>query len=312
METTLENPWLIIFDNAEDTSLILDYWPLSRWGAIIVTSVESTFAGPDYCEQGAELFQLDEEPSIRMLLVSLSLHDPSSADHDLAGEIVRRVGCLPVAIRTCIGQIRESSCSLKEYNKEWNDPRSIINKSARRYVDSRHARYQKSLLELYAKSVRDLNRDARSLVNIFALMDDEHIPYEMFQNESAFGEVYFLRRVSGIIIDLTRSSLIGREATTESSPSPRYHIHRMVRTFIQMQMDAAACQYAFESAAILLDKKIVEGPKKTFADNKSYFQHVESLWKFYTEEAERFREDSTLTPLVPSLPFVRSLRKMSW
>lgn len=313
MTDILDTPWLIIFDNAEDPSLILDYWPRSKWGAILATTLDSIFADPAYFGNGRELLQLDVDSSIQFLLSSLNLPGTQS---ELAREIVQQVGCLPVAIRACISQIRAADCSLYDYNKEWNDPRSIINQSRVQYVDSKSARYDKGLPDLIAKSLRDLNQDARALVNIISLMDVEHIPKEMFQNQSLHAKLPFLRHLSGLIIDLTRSSLIGKE--TDSLDSQRYHIHRVFKEFIQMQMGPNDCQIAFNSAALVLDEQIVgkglspDSAAKKFSANKFYFQHVESLWRFYRSEVERSRADSSVQRLLPSPAFIRALRKMSW
>lgn len=292
----------------------MDYWPRSKWGAILTTTLDSMFAGPDYVGHGRELLQLDEDSSIEFLLSSLDLPRTQS---ELAREIIQRVGCLPVAIRTSICQIREAGCSLDDYNNEWNDPRSIIHESRVQYVDSRYARYDKALRDLYAKSLRALNRDARALVNIFALMDDEHIPKKMFQNQSLQARLPFLRQLSKLISVLVRSSLIEKE--TDSLDSQRYHIHRVTRTLIQMQMGPDDCQVAFDSAALDLDEKIdgkgksVNSVATTFSANKFYFQHVQSLWRFYRSEVDRSRADSIATKrLLPSPAFIRALRKMSW
>lgn len=299
----------MIFDNAVDISLILDYWPKSKSGAILITTQKPIFAGPDLCRRGRELLQLDEASAITLL--QSSLLQPSTNTED-ARTIVQRVGCLPVAIRTCIGQINEADCTLDDYNKEWNDARSIISQSDVKYVESLNARYDKGLRDLWAKSFRNLNDDARALINVFSLMDDEHIPEELLKNESLYQELPFLRHRVRAIRDLAESSLIGKETQSQSQASKRFHIHRMTRAFAQMQMDPESCQAAFDSAALLLNATVVSNSRDpNFARNKSYFQHVQALYDYY-ESTVNGESDQSNRILVASIAFIQLLRKTTW
>lgn len=147
---------------------------------ILITTQNPIFAGPDLCTKGRELLQLDEDTAISLLQSSLA--QPITPTDENSRTLVRKVGCLPVAIRTCFGQVSEADCSLEEYNKQWNDARMIIKDADVRYVESLNARYDKGLRDLWAISFQNLNYKARALINVFSLLDDEHIPKELLKN----------------------------------------------------------------------------------------------------------------------------------
>ncbi|EED22768.1 conserved hypothetical protein [Talaromyces stipitatus ATCC 10500] len=307
---TTDTPWLLIFDNAVDPTLFLDYWPRNKRGAILVTTQLRIFATEDYCGQGKELLQLDEASAIQFLQSSVP---DSLRNTEAARAIVQRVGCLPVAIKTSVGLIREAGCSLDDYNKEWNDPRTIIDRSDVKYADSRDARYNKGLRDLFAKSLQNLDLDARALVNVFSLMDDEHIPEEMLRNDLLAVQLPFLKHRARLIRDLIESCLIGPETEAHRSSSRRFHIHRMIRAFVQMEMKLNDRKSAYESASLLLNARVVTGGDPKFAGNKSYFQHVQALWEYYQRELapdDPTKVDNKFPVATPAL--VQLLRKTSW
>jgi len=173
-----------------------------------------------------------------------------------------------------------------------------------------NARYNKGLRDLWAISFRNLNKEARALINVFSLLDDEHIPEELLKNETLYGQLPFLKSRVRAIRDLSLSSLIGKETGNDSQTAKRFHIHRMTRTFAQMQMDRPAEQSAFDAAALIVNAGIVhEKGESRFLHGASYFQHVQALHDYYKSTVNGETENG---PLTASVSFVKLLRKTSW
>jgi len=281
-------------------------------GAILITTQLPVFANLDFCKKGRELLQLDEDSAIRLLQCSLT-HPITLEDED-ARTLVKRVGCLPVAIRTCIGQINEADCSLEEYNKQWTDARAIIQDADVKHVETLNARYDKGLRELWAVSFKNLDGNARALINVFSLLDDEHIPEALLKNEKLYTKLPFLKSRVRAIRDLSQSSLIGKELGMETGTTlqtgKRFHIHRMTRTFAQIQMDHRAEQAAFDAASLLLDAAVVYAQKGvSFLREESYFQHVQALHDYYQSTVNGETVNGVITV---SISFIKVIRKVAW
>ena len=92
--------WLIVFDNADDVSLLQPYWPSSRHGCIIITSRNSFAGRGEFASEGLKITTFEEDEGADFLLSFLDyLPDISKADLDAAKLISRHFDGLPLALR---------------------------------------------------------------------------------------------------------------------------------------------------------------------------------------------------------------------
>jgi hypothetical protein len=74
-----ERPWLLVFDSADDTDIIIDYWPMSTNGAIIVTTRDPTAHTRLYGASDISIGPLSTKES-SLFIRSLIPHDSESQE----------------------------------------------------------------------------------------------------------------------------------------------------------------------------------------------------------------------------------------
>jgi len=100
------------------------------------------------------------------------------------------------------------------------------------------------------------------------------------------------------------------ETGTTLQTGKRFHIHRMTRTFAQIQMDHRAEQAAFDAASLLLDAAVVYAQKGvSFLREESYFQHVQALHDYYQSTVNGETVNGVITV---SISFIKVIRKVAW
>lgn len=312
----LDTRWLLIFDNATDSDLALNYWPsVCRSGSILITSQDPYFATKDVAGEGQELPQLDDKSAIALLLSSIPRPLGTKQEAQEAAEIVQRVGCLPIAIRTVIGQITEDDCLLSEYIEQWNT-KDFFSESKVKHVNTINARYNKSLKDLWADSFESLNAKTRFMMHVMSLIDTENIPEDLFRplkDDTLAIKFPFLRDRVKCIRDLLGSSLISKNIDKDEISDRYFHLHRMTRAFAQMQMDAESQQAAFDAATLLLENKVWIGEREErSAQLKQYFEHVDALFQLVSLQSTTAQENLHGNRLKQSASFVSLLRKMAW
>lgn len=121
---TWNRNWLLVFDNYDNPktfqSLERDYIPHSTFGSILVTS------------RYQELIELGEVISVppmtpdeakSLLQKALQLDEPSSIgteDTDQANEVVKKLGCLPLAVHQAAAFIRRKGLSFTQFIAEYD------------------------------------------------------------------------------------------------------------------------------------------------------------------------------------------------
>jgi hypothetical protein len=309
----VEEPWLLIFDNAANTSLVLEFWPkIGNSGAILITTRDPFFAQPDIAGDGQELLQLDEESAIALVRSSVPRPTGDSQEYLDAQKLVRRVGCMPLALRTCIGQMTEAGCTISQYQRNW-DTRQIISESNIKHVNMRNAPYSKSLIDVLATSLASLDDVTRSLFEVLSLLDAEKIPEDLFENEELKSQIPFLKVRFKCISELMTSSLIGNEGNPGAGEIRYFHMHELWNDFTREETKGASRQQAFDWATLLLDAKIWIGKQsERVAQLEQYFDHVASLFEYACQYSTSRQGELGEDKIQLSVTFISLIRRMSW
>ena len=111
--------WLLILDNIEDLSLVHQFVPVDRQGAVLLTTRRQV---TERVAQALELGTLPEHHSILFLLkrtkiltLEMSLDDAAASDIAAARMIARALGNLPLALDQAGAYMLETRCSLSAY-----------------------------------------------------------------------------------------------------------------------------------------------------------------------------------------------------
>jgi NB-ARC domain-containing protein len=121
--------WLLIFDNADDLSLLSPFLPQQYPGAIVLTTKASQthpLAEPLLVEQmdervGAE-FLLRRA---RLLALGQTLEEATPADQRAARRLCKLVGGLPLALDQAGAYIDETQCRVQDYLKFYQQDQQV-------------------------------------------------------------------------------------------------------------------------------------------------------------------------------------------
>ncbi|GES60666.1 tetratricopeptide repeat-domain-containing protein [Aspergillus terreus] len=121
---TRELNWLLIFDNAEPSSFLGDYWPVGNVGCILVTTRDartgdSLRSQSDITHMQSDvthiyLDRLGTAPASKLFL-QLSHRDPNEVNTKVASVIVDKLGGLPLAVEQVAAYIHGKSMALNEF-----------------------------------------------------------------------------------------------------------------------------------------------------------------------------------------------------
>jgi hypothetical protein len=128
--STKHSKWLLILDNADDLTLLLDFLPPSLGEHLLLTTraratgrlahrLEIETLQP---EQGA-LFLLHRAG---FLASDAELSQISSQEQELALQISQEMGGLPLALNQAGAYIKETQCGLNQYLQRYRTRRSVL------------------------------------------------------------------------------------------------------------------------------------------------------------------------------------------
>ncbi|KAL3479803.1 hypothetical protein BJX99DRAFT_255237 [Aspergillus californicus] len=179
---------LVVFDNADNSSILSAYWPKAAQGSIIITSNCPTTREEGFAENGIALREFTEVTGSQFL-VSLLGQDASSLDQeelDAAQALSRQYGGLPLALRQAASFMRTKNCSPTKF--------SHLYESRFAEIDSfRIPNYSKTLVDVWNMSLSTLSEDSLVILDIAALLDPDSIPTEMFSQPDSLDSSQLLR-----------------------------------------------------------------------------------------------------------------------
>ncbi|RWA09517.1 hypothetical protein EKO27_g5578 [Xylaria grammica] len=255
-------PWLVIFDNAIDQNMINFWWPHGPTGSILITTNDPVFSSNNVAGDGAELAELDNDSGVTMVLSQITQfaqgQDKNQAELE-ALELVSRFGGLPLAIQTAVGSINESSRTLAQWNRRAST--EVILKSTNQF-NFNYAPYPKGLAEAFANRVENLDDSSRALLDVLSTLDPDGIPEQLIDQESPaedVSDINFVSDLDNCISRLSKGLVLrggrsGRGDVLQSDieDASSFHMHRLLRDFVRIQMTDESRQVAFETASRLL------------------------------------------------------------
>ncbi|KAH8802451.1 tetratricopeptide repeat domain protein [Xylogone sp. PMI_703] len=181
----LEEPWLLIIDNADDPELDLPHlFPTSSRGHIIITTRNPDFRS--HATVGSvRLDGLKEPEALHLLFRHADIPRPWDASTEAVGnEITRSLGYLALALIQAGTSIFRKICDLKNYldfhsryrSQHQGKPRST---TAEKDDDVVYSAFDISLHYLQTKGTI-VSRDAVEILNIVAFYHFEHIRVDIF------------------------------------------------------------------------------------------------------------------------------------
>lgn len=195
-----EMRWLIVFDNVNIWSDILEYLPTDptkTHGSILITARKSnlSFLASLKC-QSLELGALNLEESRQLLLSSMQPNLNrrqlrSHPEYKLAGEIATLAERLPLALAHIAGYLQVSKCTLTDFVQLWNERRRHTKALAQPGTYPTLST-DRALETVWNIGLREVTIDARDLLNILAFLDSETIQRNILVGEHEEPSLDFL------------------------------------------------------------------------------------------------------------------------
>jgi hypothetical protein len=240
-----ERPWLLVFDSADDTDIIIDYWPMSTNGAIIVTTRDPAAHTRLYgaSDIPVEPFSTQEASSF---LQSLGNHDPESSRTDKStSRIATLLGGHPLGIIQMASVIERLELSYDEfiglYESHYSNMPTL--------KDELH-----TLPEVWSLSFDQLSPESKDLLNTLSFLDSDGIPEQLFQQfpptQSAHPHTTFLTNVQ--TYTKARTELMKSSLVTRKRERGHLSIPRIVQDSIRFRMSKSQASEVFGITISLL------------------------------------------------------------
>ncbi len=170
---SIARPWLIVFDNVENASMISEFWPSGR-GAIVVTT-----QNPDLLFMGTASIHLQPmTPAEGSALIQRYLRRGDS-EKTAAQSLSEDLGGLPLAITHFAGYISRSQCTIHQISQAYRDRAKSSHLWTAESVASA-SMYAHTLATVWDLAWRRLSTDSQILLEMIAFLDPDGIPEELF------------------------------------------------------------------------------------------------------------------------------------
>jgi tetratricopeptide (TPR) repeat protein/transposase-like protein len=177
-----QQPWLLIFDNVDDLSLVQEYFPTTGNGSIILTT-RANAVGSRASSLEVETLGFVEGTQF-LLRRAGRLASASEEEINEAGNLVVALDQFPLALDQAGAYIEETGCRFSDYVQLYQERRQVL--LARRGAQA--TSYPDSVATTWSLSfqrVEQANPAAAELLRLCAFLAPDHIPEELFKAGAA-------------------------------------------------------------------------------------------------------------------------------
>ncbi|PMD52524.1 pfs domain-containing protein [Hyaloscypha bicolor E] len=203
------DPWLLVFDNAEDASMIGKFWPSGVRGAIILTS-----QNPDFIQMtGNEILLQPMSPKEGCTLIQRYLRRGGSEQEASEG-LSASLGGFPLAISHFAGYVARSQCSIDQISHSLKDRFHSSQIWTVENVASTSA-YQHTLATVWDLAWLRLSSDSKELLYQVAFLNPDGIPQDLFigNDNDSTPQHWDIHRFNEAVRILRERHLIERDET---------------------------------------------------------------------------------------------------
>ncbi|KPM44898.1 hypothetical protein AK830_g1657 [Neonectria ditissima] len=227
---TTKSTYLVIFDNADDLTVLKTAWPRTIGGSVLVTTRDFTVA-TSLVAKHVSVDALGDEDGSKMLLKALDLDHVSPDDEQHALAISKTFGGLPLALTQIGGFIKQRKMALREFLPLYERYSSKID--ARKAPGSD---YEHTLSTVWNVSFERLTETSTRLLDLLSFFDPDGISEDIFLkgSQNLNDEFSFLSDemdIGDASEELLRAALINREGDLAI-----LSIHRLVQSAVQKRL----------------------------------------------------------------------------
>ena len=180
-------PWLLIFDNVEDNEALIQNWPVSGNGSIVVTC-RSEFKSMSPAANSIEVLKFSVDESVELMLKLVGKSDINDEETAAARELADRVGGLAIAIDILAQQILMRKRKISDFLATYNEHRMKMLSRPKR--GARDPYYDKDVNTIWSTAFEAMSHNSGRLLSLLCYAAPDEIPQGMLSTEVAEGLVW--------------------------------------------------------------------------------------------------------------------------
>lgn len=165
----LADPWILIFDNADDLEVLRHAWPTNGAGSVLLTTRDAN-AVHSPASRGFHVQPFDITAGSEVLLNLIGLDSASASNRERAVEITKALGGLPLALTQIGGFIVQRKLPLRDFLPLYERNASRIDARKTSISD-----YEHTLSTVWEMSMKKLKGDALILFNMLPYFQPDSI-----------------------------------------------------------------------------------------------------------------------------------------
>ncbi len=265
---TTNDGWLLIFDNADDLSLVEEFLPPGGRGHLLLTTrvhAPSTLAYTIEVEQmGLHEGMLFLLHRARLLAPDATLEEASAADRITAEVIVREMDGLPLALDQAGAYLEETQCTLAAYLQQYRNSKHQYRLLQRRGRTSQnHPESVATTWSLSFTQVEQLNPLAADLLRCCAFLAPDAIPEQLLlDGASELGPHFQALLDDASLINEAIETLLRFSLVKRKREEATLALHRLVQAILRTSIDEQTQQVWIE--------RTVRAVNRAFPDVRDY------------------------------------------
>lgn len=239
--------WLVVFDNADDTDQLEDYWPIEGDGCVIFTSRDPIANDPSriLANAGAELLPFGHEEATKLLCKLARVEKD-------ADKVVKKLGGMPLAVvQVANYMVRQKlTCSefLEQYAEEESHSEIFEHRDSTAGRRPSREPYRHNLGSVCA--LHQLKYGA-TLLDVIAFLDPDGIHERILTSWPHVTNLDDYPRSSTVYFK-ARAELIQSSLATKDTGDRRLLVHRLVQDIVRSKMPPDRYRSSFAAATSLV------------------------------------------------------------
>ena len=189
---TQRSRWLMIFDSADGHySVVEKFLPPGNGGNILITS--RNVGLKRLALDSVNVVDMGDDEAIQLLLKSAMLHGTSDHITNMAQNVISELGGIPLAVDQAGAYMQNCGCSIGSYLELFKKHKHQLMssqefKGASGYGTSTYGTWDISMEQIERTAAKGVGQEAQAahcairLLRIFAFLNHESIPEELFKN----------------------------------------------------------------------------------------------------------------------------------
>jgi hypothetical protein len=167
--------WLLVFDGADNVSILRSFWPACSRGSILVTSRSPQSTEEGLATEGVQIQPFGSSDGNSFLLSVLGRSGPVCDDEQRAVKVVAELfHGLPLGLRAAGAFMKNKSCTAQRFLALYSERLEDVERSS---VPGS----LKTLENVWDMSLNALSPEAKRLLEVLVFFDGYDIPLETFE-----------------------------------------------------------------------------------------------------------------------------------